>query len=67
MVRDHRTQELVIADEALLPDAEVIVVAGRAVKKVEDMALINRLAELLNAKIAATRPLIEAGWVDAKR
>lgn len=50
-----------------LEDAEVIVVAGRAVKKIEDMALINRLAELLNAKVAATRPLIEAGWVDARR
>jgi electron transfer flavoprotein alpha subunit len=50
-----------------IEDAEVIVVAGRAVKKAEDMALIHRLAELLNAKVAATRPLIEAGWVDARR
>jgi electron transfer flavoprotein alpha subunit len=50
-----------------IEDAEVIVVAGRAVKKVEDMVLIDRLAELLNAKVAATRPLIEAGWVDPKK
>jgi len=50
-----------------IEDAEVIVVAGRAVKKAEDMAMIDRLAELLNAKVAATRPLIEAGWVDPRK
>jgi electron transfer flavoprotein alpha subunit len=50
-----------------IEDAEVIIVAGRAVKKAEDMAMIDRLAELLNAKVAATRPLIEAGWVDARK
>ena len=50
-----------------IEDAEVIVVAGRAVKKVEDMAMIHQLADLLHAKVAATRPLIEAGWVDARK
>jgi electron transfer flavoprotein alpha subunit len=50
-----------------IEDAEVIVVAGRAVKKAEDMAMIHRLAELLKAKVAATRPLIEAGWVEARK
>lgn len=50
-----------------IDDAEVIIVAGRALKKVEDMAMINRLAELLDAKVASTRPLIEAGWVDPRR
>ena len=50
-----------------LEDAEVIIVAGRGVKKASDMALINRLADLLGAKVAATRPLIEAGWVDGRK
>lgn len=50
-----------------IEDAEIIIVAGRAVKKAEDMAMINRLAELLDAKVASTRPLIEAGWVDPRR
>jgi len=50
-----------------IEDAEVIIVAGRAIKKAEDMTMIHRLAELLDGKIAATRPLIEAGWVDARR
>ena len=50
-----------------IEDAEVIIVAGRGVKKASDMALIHALAERLNAKVAGTRPLIEAGWVDARR
>ena len=49
-----------------LEDAEVIIVAGRGVKKASDLAMINQLAELLGAKVAGTRPLIEAGWVDAR-
>jgi electron transfer flavoprotein alpha subunit len=49
-----------------IEDAEVIVVAGRAVKKPGDLAMIHRLAELLGAKVAGTRPMIEAGWVDPR-
>jgi electron transfer flavoprotein alpha subunit len=36
-------------------------------KKAEDMAMIERLAELLHAQLAGTRSLIEAGWLDPKR
>lgn len=50
-----------------LEDADVIVVAGRAVKKAADLAMVRRLAELLNGKLAATRPMIETGWVDARQ
>ncbi len=50
-----------------IEDAEVIVVAGRAVKKAADLDMIDRLAELLGAKVAGTRPMIEAGWVDARK
>ena len=49
-----------------LEDAEVILVAGRGVKKASDLAMIHELAQLLGAKVAGTRPLIEAGWVDAR-
>lgn len=49
-----------------IENAEVIIAAGRAIKKAEDMAMINRLAELLNGKVAVTRPLIENGWGDVK-
>ncbi len=31
------------------------------------MKIVKELAEALDAEFACTRPLIEAGWVDAKR
>ena len=38
--------------ERSIEDAEVIIVAGRGIKKEEDLSLINGLANLLNAQIA---------------
>ncbi|WP_195939808.1 electron transfer flavoprotein subunit alpha/FixB family protein [Romboutsia sp. 1001713B170131_170501_G6] len=53
--------------EVGLEEAEVIVVASRAIKKQEDMDMIYKLADKLGARVAGTRPLIEAGWIDARR
>jgi electron transfer flavoprotein alpha subunit len=53
--------------EVGLEDAEVIVVASRAIKKQDDMNMIYKLADVLGAQIAGTRPLIEAGWIDARK
>jgi electron transfer flavoprotein alpha subunit len=53
--------------EENISDAEVIVAVGRALKSEKDMAMIEELAELLDAQIAGTRPLVEAGWIDAKK
>lgn len=53
--------------EVGLEEAEVIVVASRAIKKQEDMEMIYKLAGKLNAQVAGTRPVIEAGWIDAKK
>lgn len=50
-----------------ISDAEIIVAAGRGVKSEKDLEMIKELADLLGAEIATTRPLIEAGWIDAKR
>lgn len=50
-----------------ISDAEVIVVAGRGVKSEKDLEMIKELTKLLGGELAATRPLIEAGWADAKR
>lgn len=49
-----------------IEDAQVIVVAGRGVRKQQDMTMIHALAERLSGQVAATRPLIEAGWADAR-
>lgn len=50
-----------------IEESEVIVVAGRGIKKREDLVLLETLAARLNGQIACTRSLIENGWVDAKR
>ena len=49
-----------------IEDAEVIVAAGRGVKKPEDLAMLQELADLLDGKLASTRALVEAGWTDAR-
>ena len=50
-----------------IEEAEIIVVAGNGIKKKEDLEMIRKLADKLGGMIATTRPLIEAGWIDAKR
>lgn len=54
------------AQEKGIEEAEVLVVAGRGVRKAEDLALLQELADLLGGKLASTRALVEAGWIDAR-
>lgn len=49
-----------------IEEAEVLVVAGRGVKKAEDIAMLQELASLLGGKVASTRAVVEAGWIDAR-
>lgn len=53
--------------EQFIEASEVLVVAGRGIKKEEDLAMLKELAELLGGQIACTRPVMEAGWLEAKR
>lgn len=62
----HVLEKKTKAIEEDIADAEVIVVAGRAVKKEEDLQMIQELADILGARLAVTRPLIEAGWGEPK-
>lgn len=50
-----------------IEEAEVIIVAGRAVKKEEDLEMLQELADRLGGMLATTRPLIEAGWADPRK
>lgn len=52
--------------EESISDAPVIIAVGRALKAEKDMAMVRELALLLDARIAGTRPMIEAGWIDAR-
>lgn len=49
-----------------ISEADVIVACGRAFKSLEDLALAEELASLLGGVVAVTRPLVEAGFKDAK-
>jgi len=53
--------------ESSISDAEVIIAVGRGIKAEKDLEMIHELADLLEAQVAVTRPLIEAGWADAKK
>jgi electron transfer flavoprotein alpha subunit len=53
--------------EQFIEAAEVLVVAGRGIKKEDELSLLEELADLLGGQIACTRPVMEAGWLDSKR
>ncbi|HWQ77555.1 MAG TPA: electron transfer flavoprotein subunit alpha [Anaerovoracaceae bacterium] len=50
-----------------ISDADTIVAVGRGLKSEKDIAMVRELAELLGAQIAGTRPMIEAGVINAKQ
>jgi electron transfer flavoprotein alpha subunit len=50
-----------------LSKADVIVAVGRGIKKQENLALAERLAEALGGDIAASRPICDAGWLPIDR
>mgnify|MGYP000314746573 CR=1 FL=1 len=53
--------------EENISDAETIIAIGRGVKNEKDLVMIRELADLLGAQIAGTRPMVESGWLDAKK
>jgi electron transfer flavoprotein alpha subunit len=62
---DFRTMvsEIVRAsDKIALPDAELVVSAGRGMKGPENWAMIEELAQVLGAATACSKPVSDAGW-----
>lgn len=53
--------------EQFIEASDVLVVAGRGIKREEDLKIVQELADLLGGQIACTRPMAEAGWIEAKR
>lgn len=47
-----------------LAKAEVIVSAGRGVGKKDNVAVIAALAKALGGELGASRPVVDAGWVE---
>ncbi|MBF5038564.1 electron transfer flavoprotein subunit alpha/FixB family protein [Methylophilus sp. 13] len=54
-------------DKPQLPFADIIVAGGRGMKKPENFKLIWELAQVLGAEVGATRPVVQAGWVELDR
>ena len=49
-------------EKVSLPDAEIIVAAGKGLKGPENWKIAEDLAEALGAAIACTKPVSDAGW-----
>jgi electron transfer flavoprotein alpha subunit len=62
---DFRTMvsEIIRAsDKIALPEAELVVSAGRGMKGPENWGMIEELANLLGAATACSKPISDAGW-----
>lgn len=62
---DFRTMITEIArasDKIALPDAELVVSAGRGMKGPENWGMIEELASVLGAATACSKPVSDAGW-----
>ena len=49
-------------DKVALPEAEIVVSAGRGLKGPENWGMIEELAEVLGAATACSKPVSDAGW-----
>lgn len=53
-----------LAEDVDLTAAEVVVAAGKGVGSAANMQAIEELAQLLGGVVGATRPVVDAGWID---
>ena len=47
--------------------ADLIVAVGRGIKEAENIALVQELATVMGAELAASRPICDAGWLPMER
>ncbi|MEE9167239.1 MAG: electron transfer flavoprotein subunit alpha/FixB family protein [Candidatus Neomarinimicrobiota bacterium] len=55
------------AGQVDLSSAELIVAVGRGIGKEENLPLIKKLADVLGAQLAASRPVVDAEWLPSFR
>ena len=56
-----------IPPERGIAQQDILVVAGKGIKKKEHLAMLEELAELLGGELASTRGLVEMGWMPAEK
>ena len=47
--------------------ADVIVAGGKGLKNADNFRLVRELAQVLGGEVGASRPVVQAGWVEAER
>lgn len=50
-----------------ITQSKLLIVAGRGLRRQEDLVLLRDLAELLGGELASTRSIVELGWLSADR
>jgi electron transfer flavoprotein alpha subunit len=50
-----------------LTTAELIVAVGRGIKEADNIHIVQELADVLGAELAASRPICDAGWLPMER
>ncbi|ERG88873.1 MAG: Electron transfer flavoprotein, alpha subunit [halophilic archaeon J07HX5] len=50
-----------------ITEADVVVSVGRGIQEKENLEIVYELADELGAPVAASRPIIESGWLPADR
>ena len=53
-------------DGYLIEEADIVIVGGRGMGNKENFDRLYVLADAIGAKVGATRPLVEKGWIDLK-
>jgi len=66
-VRSDVTGYQEIGGEVDVAEADVLVAVGRGIESEENLDIVRDLADALDATIAASRPVIDNGWLPADR
>ena len=61
--RVRRVDFIPNADKHPLQGADVVVAAGRGIKKGENVPMVQRLADALDAALGASRDVVDRGWL----
>ena len=48
-----------------ISEADILVAVGRGLKSAADLAKVQAFCSAIGAQMACSRPLVEAGWLDA--